>query len=70
MDIVLSMALGKAQALYADVQSNEMVMVKLKISLNDIIEGLISYQDLSLERPSKAIDSIILAIERAQQGLK
>ena len=45
-------------------------MIKLKVTLNGIIEGLLSYQDLSLEGPSKAIDSIILAIDGAHQGLK
>lgn len=70
METVLSMALGKAQALYEDVQSNELAMIKLKVTLNGIIEGLISYQDLSLEGPSKIIDSVLLAIEGAEQAMK
>ena len=49
METVLSMALGKANALYNDVDDTELCMVKLKVTLNGIIEGLQSYQDLSLE---------------------
>lgn len=70
MDIALKMALGKAQALYADVVSNELVMIKLKVTLNGIIEGLISFQNLSLEGPGKIIDSILLAIEGAEEAMK
>ena len=43
MDTVLSAALGKAQTLYADVAANNITMTKLKVTLNGIIEGLISY---------------------------
>jgi hypothetical protein len=63
MQTVLEMALSKAQSLYNDVKSNAVVMVKLKVTLNGVIEGLQSYQDLSLEGPSKCIDSLLLAIE-------
>ena len=63
------MALGKAQSLYNDVQSNELVMIKLKVTLNGIIEGLQSYQDLSIEGESKVIDSIMLAIDQAQSSV-
>lgn len=71
MDSVLTMALGKAQQLYADVVTNDFMMVKLKVSLNGIIEGLISYQDLSLESgPSKTIDGVLLAIEGAEIGIE
>ena len=45
-------------------------MVKLKVVLNGIIEGLLSYQDLSLESgKSHCIDSIFLAIDGAQQSM-
>lgn len=71
METALSMALGKAQSLYNDLVSNNFLMVRLKVSLNGIIEGLISYQDLSLETgPSKVIDGVVLAIEGAELGIE
>lgn len=66
MDSILSMAVGKAQALYDDVQENEIMMIKLKVTINGIIEGLEAYKDLSQEGPSQVIDSIVLALEQAQ----
>jgi hypothetical protein len=66
MDSVISMALGKAQALYNDVKTNELNMVKLKITINGIIEGLESYQNSSLEGQSQVIDGVVVAIDGAQ----
>lgn len=64
---MLGAALGKAQKLYADVETNNFLMVKLKVSLNGIIEGLLSYQDLSMESgKNKAIEGVLLAIDGAE----
>ena len=69
MDTVLSMALGKAQQLYSDVESNELQMIKLKVTLNGIMEGLESYRNLSIEGESKCIDSVLISIDGAVDKL-
>ena len=46
-----------------------MQMTKLKITLNGLIEGIESYQNLSIEGKSLTMDSILLAIEGAQKNL-
>ena len=44
--------------------------MKLKVTLNGVIEGIQSYMSLSLEGKSKSIDSIQLAIEEANKAVK
>jgi hypothetical protein len=44
-------------------------MVKLKITLNGLIEGLESYRDLSLEDESASMNSVLCAIEGAQAAI-
>jgi hypothetical protein len=63
MASLLGAVLQSAKELYDDVNANEIDMINLKVMLNGIIEGLHSYQDLSLEGPSKVVDSISMAIE-------
>ena len=45
-------------------------MINLKVTINGIIEGLQSYENLSLEGPSKVIESIDLAIQGAKGALE
>jgi len=63
MASLIGAVLQTAKELYDDVNANEIDMINLKVMLNGIIEGLNSYQDLSLEGPSKVVESIYLAIE-------
>jgi hypothetical protein len=63
MASLIGAVLKSAKELYDDVNANEIDMINLKVMLNGIIEGLLSFQDLSLEGPSKVIESIHLAIE-------
>ena len=70
MDEAILVVLSAAKQLYNDVKSTQLNMMKLKVTLNGVIEGLQSYISLSLEGKSKSIDSLRLAIENASMAVK
>lgn len=69
MDEAILLVLSAAKQLYDDVKSTQLNMMKLKVTLNGVIEGLQSYISLSLESKSKSIDSLRLAIENASKAV-
>ena len=69
MDEAILLVLSAAKQLYDDVKSTQLNMMKLKVTLNGVIEGLQSYISLSLESKSKFIDSLRLAIENASKAV-
>ena len=70
MDISLGAILRTAMQIYEDSESNDLSIVKLKIVLNGIIEGVESYKNLSLEGQSNVIDSLQLAVDGAMEAIK
>ena len=62
--------LKSAKELYDDVEANEIDMINLKVMLNGIIEGIMSYQDLSLEGNTQVILSVELAIKGSKNAIK
>ena len=49
MDEALGVILRAAKQLYEDSEGNDLSIIKMKIVLNGIIEGVESYKNLSLE---------------------
>ena len=70
MDIALGGILRAAKQLYEDSESNDLSIIKMKIILNGIIEGVESYKNLSLEGKSNVIDSLQLAVDGAISTIK
>ena len=70
MDIALGGILRAAKQLYEDSESNDLSIIKMKIVLNGIIEGVENYKNLSLEGQSNVIDSLQLAVDGAISTLK
>ena len=70
MDSTLLLTIGRATVLFDSIKSNEIVMLKLKISINGCIEALESYQDLSIEGESQVIESVLMAVDGAQDAVK
>ena len=67
---LISPAMQLARDLYETAEGNEFEMTKLRLTINAVMEGIESYEALSMEGESPAIDSVRESMEGALRSVK
>ena len=67
---LISPAMQLARDLYETSEGNEFEMTKLRLTINAVMEGIESYEALSMEGESPAIDSVRESMEGALRSVK